>query len=459
MKLLPHQVEDAAFLAAPRPDPEKPCVRGCFSGMGSGKTRTALEAVRLAIQDQITVHCHRPLTPIIIIGPPISLHMWKAEAESHLYPLKAQLVKTGKTKLDDTANLFIMSYEIATKRVEELKQLGALALICDESHALKSTKAKRTKAILGDDGLCTAVAYTWLLTGTPSVRWNDDLYTFIVRAGADQLRNKAGGLTEDKFRLRYCITQKKTYPGARWPTEVVVGNRNTEELNQMIFNGMAVRRELTDVWESMPPITFNNLQIPMEKSDELKEVLGELKRRKLVDLVQQGRALQQDDREIPLSTMRRVIGKAKVKAAAMEIADRIESGNEPILVGAWHTEVIDNLTKKLQALSILTARLDGRTPSAQKQLLAERFNAGQLDVLVGQIGAMGVSLNLQGGSHIVVVEADWSPAVMDQFYARCHRMGQKNHVHVDIFEADTKLDEAVRVIAQNKKRGHNTLMK
>ena len=87
----------------------------------------------------------------------------------------------------------------------------------------------------------------------------------------------------------------------------------------------------------------------------------------------------------------------------------------------------------------------------------DAFNAGEIDVIVGQIAAMGVSLNLQGGSHIVVIEQDWSPALMSQFYARCHRIGQKDHVHVDILESDTKLDKAVRKIAQRKASGHRAL--
>jgi transcription termination factor 2 len=81
-----------------------------------------------------------------------------------------------------------------------------------------------------------------------------------------------------------------------------------------------------------------------------------------------------------------------------------------------------------------------------------------VDVLVGQIKSMGVSLNLQGGSHIVEVETDWSPALMHQFRARCHRMGQKNHVHVDIFEHDNKIDQAVRRISATKSRGHKKLL-
>ena len=439
MELLPHQIEDASFLAS------KPFA-GNWSGMGSGKTLTALEACRqvLSLEDRV-----------IIVGPPISLHMWSEEVYNHL-GIPSQIVRSSKEPcvLMDLKSVLIMSYDIATKRKEELKELGAKVLICDESHALKSTKAKRTKAILGSGGLCESVDYTWVLTGTPSTRWNDDLYPFLCRADLDGLEKRCGGTSLEKFRLRYCVTQKKTFNGARFPTVITVGNRNTEELNDWIFNGgLSVRRELAEVWEAMPPLTINNLTVELNADAELRQNLKEM------DKLTQGQieeGVRNNDEHI--SSIRRKIGVAKVKHSVSEIIDRIEAGISPILIGAWHTDVIDAIVTELQKAGISQRVIDGRTTATQKDTAQALFNAGEIDVLVGQIGAMGVSLNMQGGSHIIEVEQDWSPAIMDQFRARCHRIGQKNRVHVDSFHADTKLDKAVRRISLAKRRGHNTLM-
>ena len=273
--LLPHQIEDAKFLASQK-------FSGCFSGMGSGKTLTALEAARL-------VACRKPnmrsYQAVIIVGPPISLSMWKEEFEdffsSSLFntgALKdgtAQILKRGKDKVDPDAAALIMSYEIATKRKDELKRLGAEILICDESHALKSTKAKRTKALIGRRGLCEAVGWTWLLTGTPITAYNQDIFSFMCRAGARQLKEKIGVLTLERFRLRYCLTERKIFSKHQTvPTVVTVGNRNTEELNKMLFEGgMAVRRELADVWAAMPALTINTLQVELNASADLKKWL------------------------------------------------------------------------------------------------------------------------------------------------------------------------------------------
>ena len=440
-QLLPHQLEDAQFLASK-------AFAGNFSGMGSGKTLTALEAFRLARQlvtDQV-----------IIVGPPISLHMWAAEFEAYFPGDHAQILKTGKTKIDGSATAIVVSYDIARRRADELSALGARVLICDESHALKNPKGKTAKALLGSGGLASNVSHAWMLTGTPTTRWNDDLYTFLCRADLAGLKQRVGGTSLDRFRLRYCVTQAKKFSARqRFPTITTVGNRNTDDLNDWLFDGgLAVRRELKDVWAAMPPLTINSLLIPLNASPELREALkamaGQTQRQ-----VEEGIAKNDEN----LATIRRMIGLAKIPAAAAEISDRAESGAGALLVGAWHTDVIDGLVADLQGRGLRVASLDGRTSAQAKQALQDEFNGGGLDVLVGQIKAMGVSLNLQhGGNRIICVEEDWSPSVQDQFYARLHRIGQTDHVHVDILRGDNKLEEAVARISNTKRREHSRLM-
>jgi len=434
--LLPHQIEDAQFLAARH-------FAGNFSGMGSGKTLSALEAFRLVrklVTDQV-----------IVIGPPISLRMWQAEFEEFFPGDTAQLVKTGKTKIDGAAAALIMSYEIATKRAVELSRLKARALIMDEAHACKSVKAKRTKAILGSGGLAGSVDRTWFLTGTPITRWNDDLYPFLCRADLTGMRERCGGDSTDRFNLRYTVVQSRKFPGARYPTKMTVGSRNTDELHRWLFgDNLAVRRELADVWAAMPPLTTNRLQIGLDMDDELRDILAGFK---TVQQIEQ--AVASNDEHI--ATARRKIGEGKVLSAAAEIRDRIDIGQGPILVGAWHRSVIDALAGELSDLRV--GVLDGRTSANEKGRLQDAFNNKDLDVLIGQIAAMGVSLNLQhGGNRIVVVEEDWSPAVMDQFYARLHRIGQTEHVHIDILESDDKLSQAVRRISNTKRGAHAAAM-
>ena len=431
MKLLPHQIEDAKFLASRQ-------IAGCFNGMGTGKTLTALEA---CVQAEVL--------RAVIIGPPISLRMWAVEASNWL-GARVQILSKGSTEIHPQADILICSYEIATKRQHELMawaELGRSALICDESHALKSTKAKRTKAILGNGGMVNAFAHSWFLTGSPVTRWSDDLIPFLFRAAPQEIKRKIGVLNVERFNLRYCITQRRQFPGQRRPSIVTVGSRNLDELGAILAT-CATRRTLDDVWESMPPITYTRLPVKVSAS-----LTKEFDRMTLAQIEQ---AIAQNDEA--LATQRREVGLQMVDEAAEFVTERADSGCGAILVGAWHREVIDALTDLLAVKGLRVAKLDGRTSAGHKTELQRQFNEGELDVLVGQIGAMGVSLNLQkGGNAIVVVEEDWSPSVMDQFYARLHRMGQGKPVHVDTLYADCKLAEAVYRISQSKRSAHATI--
>lgn len=437
MKLLPHQIEDAKFLASRK-------IAGCFNGMGTGKTLTALQAT---IEAEVL--------RVVIIGPPISLRMWAQEA-ANWTGAKVQILAKGSTPIDrdSEVEVLICSYEIATKRQHELmawarEPLNGMrtALICDESHALKSTKAKRTKAILGRGGMCEAFEHTWLLTGSPMTRWADDLIPFLFRAAPQEIKRKIGGLNIDRFNLRYCIVQERKFPGARFPTKVTVGSRNLDELGRILAT-CATRRTLDDVWQDMPSLTHTRLEVRPTGTSALLREVSKMTMAEIED------GLRSNDAH--LATIRREIGLSMVPDAADFVADRCEAEQGAILVGAWHREVIDALLERLRIKAFRVAVLDGRTSAARKAELQRMYNEGELDVLIGQIGAMGVSLNLQrGGNCIVVVEEDWSPSVMDQFYARLHRMGQGKPVHVDTLFVDNKISTAVHRISQAKRHAHS----
>ena len=442
MDLFPHQQKGVDFLSASEG------TKGLFYGMGTGKTLTSIYAARSVGVDRM-----------VVIGPPISLPMWAATCEEHMKDLPGdaavQLLATGATKIKAGMTVLVVSYAIAAKRATELRNwLGegvAPVLICDESHALKSVTAKRTKAILGRGGLASGAGYVWMLTGTPITRWNDDMYPFLCRADLSGMKEICGGVSPEKFQLRYTVRQKRKFAGARFATDTVVGNRNTNELADWVYGkGLAIRVDLEEVFRDMPPITHNRYAIAVDADAQLKAELKAMDKMSLGEIEER---LQSSDPEVSLSRVRRMLGVGKVKAAAAEIVERIESGVS-VLVGAWHTEVIDELAAALRAKKLRVGVIDGRTSGARKQQVQDDWNAGKLDAVIGQLASMAVSLNLQqGGHHIVVVEEDWSPEIMRQFYARLWRYGQEKHVHVDTLVTTTKLDQAVARISAAKSRG------
>ena len=204
----------------------------------------------------------------------------------------------------------------------------------------------------------------------------------------------------------------------------------------------------------MPDITFTRYPVPLSRSDDLTEILDGLTK---MTARQVDEAVRRNDASI--SRARRLIGEAKVGAVAKEILERAEAGHSGILVGAWHHGVINGLSRLLADKRLSVATLTGSTRSDARREIQASFNQGTLDVLIAQISAAGVAIDLQhGGNNILVIEEDWSPDVMDQFYARMYRMGQTQHVHVDTYYADNELEAAIHRIADKKAGEHKRLM-
>jgi SNF2 family DNA or RNA helicase len=85
--------------------------------------------------------------------------------------------------------------------------------------------------------------------------------------------------------------------------------------------------------------------------------------------------------------------------------------------------------------------LTGSLPPAARQAVVDAFGAAPGHaVLLAQIEAGGVGLNLQAASVVILCEPQVKPTVEQQAVARAHRMGQVRTVHVHRLLATTGVD-------------------
>ena len=101
--------------------------------------------------------------------------------------------------------------------------------------------------------------------------------------------------------------------------------------------------------------------------------------------------------------------------------------------------VVSNYTKTLDLLEDLCRqrgysflRLDGKTDSAKRMQLVDRFNSkfGKEFVFLLSSKAGGVGLNLIGGNRLIMFDPDWNPASDEQAMARVWREGQPKPVWI-----------------------------
>ncbi|MEV5019872.1 DEAD/DEAH box helicase [Streptomyces sp. NPDC053780] len=97
--------------------------------------------------------------------------------------------------------------------------------------------------------------------------------------------------------------------------------------------------------------------------------------------------------------------------------------------------------------------LTGAVPPARRQALVDAFTAvSGPAVLLAQIQAAGIGLNMQAASVVVVCEPQIKPTIEHQAVARAHRMGQVRPVRVHRLLATGGVDERMVRLLEKKTR-------
>ena len=87
----------------------------------------------------------------------------------------------------------------------------------------------------------------------------------------------------------------------------------------------------------------------------------------------------------------------------------------------------------------------------ERQAIVDRFTqALEPAVLLCQIEAGGVGLNIQAASVVILTEPQWKPTTEEQAIARSHRLGQVRPVEVHRLLAEDSVDEHMRSVLATK---------
>jgi SNF2 family DNA or RNA helicase len=216
----------------------------CLMAMRTGKTAVALADFG---QKELDGTCDS----LLVIAPGGVYRTWEGQIQEHLSLdlLKRVQVYTwesGKSMrdaelvrfLDDTSRPSILLVNVEAL---SLSTTGARAccerflalrkssmVVVDESTIIKAPKAERTKYVCWVIG--PRAKYRRILSGLPTPRSPLDLYHQFEFLDKNILQQS----TFMKFQERYAITRKVKWPGARWPTVMVVGYKNIDELPRLI---------------------------------------------------------------------------------------------------------------------------------------------------------------------------------------------------------------------------------
>lgn len=134
----------------------------------------------------------------------------------------------------------------------------------------------------------------------------------------------------------------------------------------------------------------------------------------------------------------------------IEIVKEAEDNGRRVIVYSYFLDVLEQVAAALPGA--VYGPLTGKVQAARRQDLIDDFGAaGAGAVLVSQITAGGVGLNIQAASVVVICEPQLKPTTEAQAVARAHRMGQIQSVQVHRLLAENSVDERIMEILTGKK--------
>ena len=112
--------------------------------------------------------------------------------------------------------------------------------------------------------------------------------------------------------------------------------------------------------------------------------------------------------------------------------------------------MLDKIEARLWDANIELYRLDGSTPSGERQGLTNKFNTGNVPIFLISLKAGGTGLNLIGADIVIHYDPWWNLSVQNQATDRTHRIGQTNTVQVFKLIAKDTIEERILEMQDRK---------
>lgn len=417
---------------------------------GLGKTKQAIDIAVAKKYQKGYKHC------LIICGVNGLKWNWVNEVTTHSNEqayILGQEVKRGKVKigsnkdkLTDLQKLDINPCYFIVTNVESLRNkdiADEVAKLCkngeigitviDEIHKCKDPNSQQGKGILKVKSECRIA-----MTGTPLMNSPMDIYIILKWLGYENHSFYS-------FKNHYCVM------GGFGGYEVL-GYRNLDELEEQLQEVM-LRRRKDDVLD-LPEKTYINEYVEMSDKQKTiyKQVTDEV-RENIDQIAISPNPLAQ------LIRLRQATGytgilsseiQESAKLTRMEelVEEAHDNGEKVVIFSNW-TQMTDEVFHRLIGKYIV-GQITGETKDEDRQTLVDKFQNGELDVMIGTIGAMGTGLTLAEGTVEIFLDEPWNRALYDQCVDRCHRIGQRSNITIyNLLTKDT-IDERIHEIVIKK---------
>ncbi|XP_029308244.1 DNA repair and recombination protein RAD54B [Cottoperca gobio] len=404
---------------------------------------------------------------VLVVTPGSLVHNWGAEFNKWLGRERINVFtvdqdhRIEKFVLSPLHSVLVISYEMLLRCLEQVQKVEFDLVICDEGHRLKNSSIKTSSALSS-----LSCNRRVILTGTPVQNDLQEFYAIIEFVNPGILGSSTG------YRKVYEEPILRSRQPSCTEEESVLGEERAAELSRL--TGMFILRRTQEIINRYLPPRLD-WTLFCDPSPLQRELYQQLLGHRVFRACLQG-STQTHTHLACITALKKLCNHpgllyatVKEKADSGSVENSLYEGlvelfPESYSSGGFNTAdsgkllvlsdllsairqlnpsdrvvVVSNYTKTLDLLQDLCVhvgytfcRLDGHTPTSQRQRLVDGFNShySQNFLFLLSSKAGGVGLNLIGASHLVLYDIDWNPANDMQAMARVWRDGQKKTVHI-----------------------------
>lgn len=431
---------------------------------GSGKTIQAIRTLYSLWNDD-----QKYPFPALVVAPSNMTLTWKKEFDRWFPGLVVTVIRGTATQrrkaLDTPSHVYVINYENlkshsrlahygsiklktciecdssvtdpkATRAKchvckKELNEIPWRSIIVDEAHKLKNPQTQQTRACWALAGPDTE--YIYGLTGTPIASKPNDLW------GALHMLAPEEHPSHTKFLERYCLTELDI-----WGALQIKGLQPSTSAEFFALVDPRMRRMPKEaVLPFLPPKLYSTRYVDMSaKQAKAYNQMAD----GMMAQVEGGTVVATDQLSVTTRLTQFSSAYGELNAAdsiilatpsnkidtMLEILD--ELAGAPAVVFAQSKQLIDLAAAALEKAKISYSMIVGGQNDEQREMNKEKFQNGQVRVVLCTIAAGGIGITLNRANTAIFLQRSWSMIDNLQAEDRVHRIGSEVHDHVQIID-------------------------
>ena len=392
--------------------------------MGLGKTLTAITA---AVEIQAF--------PTLVVCPAPLKRMWAEQIKEHL-GMGSRILSSRtptSTKTLSQEKFLIINYDILGSWLDTLQRAKTKLIIADEVHYAGNLNSQRCRNFMA---LCENKKKIIAISGTPLVNRPFELFPILHILLPDRFPSPF------VFGHTYCNARREF---GSWKFD---GARNLSALHKKLKKLCLIRRTSHDVRNELPPLMRSVVALDIEKVKEYeraeKDFISWLAETDLRAAMRAAKA----ERYTRFTGLKRLAARLKHRAVLGWLDSYLEESEGKIIVGFIHRDLIAETAKRYK--DVCTVIHGGKTPKQREEAENKFRKDSKCRMLVGQVKAMGVGLNLPEATDVALAELPWNPGTCLQLEGRARRITTTHPVNAWYLIGHGTVEERVCDIIQSK---------